>query len=50
MARTAAVLPEGSRITDYVSLGVISKAFPPKQIHDLNLSTQIPHLVGRFRG
>lgn len=32
MARTVAVLPEGSRITDYVSLGVISKAFPPARI------------------
>lgn len=33
MARTVAVLPEGSRITDYVSLGVISKTFPPARIH-----------------
>jgi len=32
MARTVAVLPEGSRITDYVSLGVISKTFPPARI------------------
>ncbi len=28
MARTVATLPAGSRITDYVSLGVIAKAFP----------------------
>jgi hypothetical protein len=28
MARTLAELPKGSRITDYISLGVISKAFP----------------------
>ena len=28
MARTLATLPEGSRITDYVSLGVITKTFP----------------------
>lgn len=28
MARTIAELPAGARITDYISLGVISKAFP----------------------
>jgi MYXO-CTERM domain-containing protein len=28
MARTAASLPSGSRITDYISLGVLTKAFP----------------------
>ena len=28
MARTVATLPAGSRITDYISLGVIAKAFP----------------------
>jgi len=28
MARTVATLPAGSRSTDYVSLGVITKAFP----------------------
>lgn len=28
MARTIAELPPGARITDYISLGVISKAFP----------------------
>src|ERR1039458_10534596 len=28
MARTIADLPSGSRITDYVSLGVIAKTFP----------------------
>ncbi len=28
MARTPAPLPEGSRITDYISLGVITKTFP----------------------
>lgn len=28
MARTVAELPPGSRITDYISLGVITKAFP----------------------
>ena len=28
MARTIAELPKGSRITDYISLGVVAKAFP----------------------
>lgn len=28
MARTLAALPEGGRITDYVSLGVITRTFP----------------------
>ena len=28
MARTVAELPKGARITDYISLGVISKTFP----------------------
>lgn len=32
MARTLATLPEGSRITDYVSLGVITKTFPLKRV------------------
>jgi len=33
MARTVATLPEGSRITDYISLGVIAKTFPVAKIH-----------------
>lgn len=33
MARTIASLPAGSRITDYISLGVIAKAFPAFAIH-----------------
>lgn len=28
MARTVAELPSGSRITDYISLGVVAKTFP----------------------
>lgn len=32
MARTLASLPAGSRITDYISLGVIAKYFPRKTI------------------
>jgi len=33
MARTVATLPEGSRITDFISLGVIAKAFPVSKVH-----------------
>jgi hypothetical protein len=32
MARTVAALPAGSRITDYISLGVIAKYFPPDTV------------------
>jgi hypothetical protein len=32
MARTLAELPAGSRITDYISLGVIAKFFPRQQV------------------
>jgi len=32
MARTLAALPEGSRVTDYISLGVITKTFPLKRV------------------
>ena len=32
MARTADVLPEGVRITDHISLGVIAKAFPREKV------------------
>jgi hypothetical protein len=32
MARTLAALPAGSRITDYISLGVIAKFFPAEKI------------------
>ena len=35
MARTLAELPAGSRITDYMSLGVIAKFFPVEKIHDV---------------
>jgi len=33
MARTLAELPKGARITDYISLGVVSKTFPLSTIH-----------------
>ena len=39
MARTFATLPEGSRITDYVSLGVITKTFPLKRVRAVLAST-----------
>jgi len=35
MARTVASLPAGSRITDYVSLGVIAKTFPPSKVRSV---------------
>jgi hypothetical protein len=35
MARTVASLPAGSRITDYISLGVIAKFFPIEKIHEV---------------
>lgn len=33
MARTVATLPAGSRITDFISLGVVAKTFPVDKIH-----------------
>jgi Insertion element 4 transposase N-terminal/Transposase DDE domain len=39
MARTLAALPEGSRITDYVSLGVITKTFPLKRVRAVLAAT-----------
>ena len=35
MARTLATLPQGSRITDYVSLGVITKTFPLERVRSV---------------
>jgi hypothetical protein len=35
MARTVASLPAGSRITDYISLGVIAKFFPADKAHEV---------------
>ena len=35
MARTVAELPAGSRITDYIRLGVIAKFFPAEKIHEV---------------
>ncbi|EQD73304.1 transposase, IS4 family protein, partial [mine drainage metagenome] len=39
MARTLATLPEGSRITDYVSLGVITKTFPLERVRSVLAAT-----------
>ena len=39
MARTLATLPEGSRITDYISLGVITKTFPLAQVRAVLAAT-----------
>jgi hypothetical protein len=39
MARTVAALPEGSRITDYISLGVITKTFPLKRVRAVLAAT-----------
>jgi len=35
MARTVAGLSEGTRGTDYISLGVVAKAFPVDLIHSI---------------
>ncbi len=35
MARTLACLPVGSRITDYISLGVIAKFVPAEKVHEI---------------
>jgi hypothetical protein len=35
MARTLAELPKGSRLTDFISLGVIAKWFPREQFDPL---------------
>ena len=39
MARTLATLPEGSRVTDYISLGVITKTFPLKRVRAVLAAT-----------
>ena len=40
MARTVAALPAGSRITDYISLGVIAKFFPLAKIQEVLTETK----------
>src|SRR5277367_260942 len=39
MARTAAGLPAGRRITDFISLGVIAKTFPLAKVHQVLAET-----------
>ena len=39
MARSIATLPAGSRVTDYISLGVIAKSFPLSRVHALLAAT-----------
>ena len=39
MARTVAGLPEGTRLTDFISLGVIAKMFPVQRIQETLEST-----------
>ena len=40
MARTLAEMPKGARITDYISLGVVSKTFPLSTIHAILRRTE----------
>ena len=35
MARTLAELPVGSRVTDYISLGVLAKTFPSGRVREI---------------
>jgi hypothetical protein len=39
MARSVATLPAGSRITDYISLGVITKSFPVSRVRAVLAAT-----------
>jgi len=34
MARTVATLPTGSRITDFMSFGILARAFPIAKVHE----------------
>ena len=40
MARTLATLPAGSRITDYISLGVIARFFPAEKVRTVLKETK----------
>ena len=40
MARTVASLPAGSRITDYISLGVVAKFFPADKVREVLTQTK----------
>jgi hypothetical protein len=39
MARTAAELPKGTRLTDYISMGVLAKTFPPARVNAILAAT-----------
>jgi len=39
MARTLAGLPEGTRVTDFISLGVIAKTFPRSRVEEVLVAT-----------
>ena len=39
MARTVATLPSGSRITDFLSFGILARAFPIAKVHDALAAT-----------
>ncbi len=39
MARTRAALPQGTRLTDYISLGVVAKTFPRDRIDEVLAAT-----------
>ncbi|HUM08310.1 MAG TPA: IS4 family transposase [Acidocella sp.] len=39
MARTVATLPSGSRITDFISFGILARAFPVTKVHEALAAT-----------
>ena len=39
MARTAADLPRGTRLSDYISVGVLARAFPPARVKTILAAT-----------
>ena len=39
MARAAAGLPAGIRVSDHISLGVIARAFPPDRVREVLAET-----------
>jgi len=42
MARTVAELPKGARITDYISLGVLTKTFPLDRVNAAVAAAGVP--------
>ena len=47
MGRTVAALPEGTRITDDISLGVIAKTFPLARVRSVLAATETARLRQR---